>query len=84
MTQLELFEDYSARRGIARFGAVRALRYFIASWQARLALVRVVRDSRPPRYSEVPDYLRADLGLPPVDPAPWRSAVIILSYLRLK
>lgn len=84
MTQLELFEDRTHRRGMSRFGAVRALRYLIASWQARLALARVVRDSKPGRCDEVPDYLRRDLGLPDVDPAPWRSAAIILLYLRLK
>ena len=84
MTQLELFEDYSARRGMSRFGAVRALRYFIATWQARVALARVVRAGKPGRYDEVPDSLRRDLGLPEVDPAPWHNAAIILLFLRLK
>ena len=88
MTQLELFEDRTTRRGMSRFGAVRALRYLIAtlsaSWQARVALARVVRASKPGRYDDVPAYLRRDLGLPEVDPAPWRSIIIILAYLRLK
>ena len=84
MTQLELFEDRTLRRGMSRFGAVRALRYVIASWQARLALARVVRDSKPRRYDEVPAYLRRDLGLPEVDPAPWRSTITVLLLLRLK
>jgi hypothetical protein len=88
MTQLELFEDRTSRRGMSRFGAVRSLRYLIAtlsaSWQARAALARIVRDGKPGRYDEVPAYLRRDLGLPDVDPAPWRSTMIILLYLRLK
>ena len=88
MTQLELFEDRAyRRRGMSRFGAVRALRYLIAtlfaSWQARVALARLVR-SRQGRIEDVPAHLRRDIGLPDVDPAPWRSTMIILLYLRLK
>ena len=84
MTQLELFEDRTLRRGMSRFGAVRALRYVIASWQARLALARIVRDSKPGRYHDVPAYLRRDLGLPELDPAPWHPVLVALTVLRLK
>ena len=88
MTQLELFEEHAhRRRGMSRFGFVRSLRYLIAtlfaSWQARVALARLIR-SRQGRIEDVPAYLRRDLGLPDVDPAPWRSTMIILLYLRLK
>jgi hypothetical protein len=84
MTQLELFEDRTYRRGMSRFGFVRALRYWIASWQARTALARLVRDRSRYRIEDIPPHLRRDLGFPEPDPAPWRTTFIILVFLRLK
>jgi hypothetical protein len=38
----------------------------IAAWSARRQLARITRQYRARAIEEVPDYLRADIGLPPL------------------
>jgi hypothetical protein len=81
MTQLELFENYP-RRGFGRLGS--ALRFVIASWQARRAMARFARSRKAINLADIPDYIRRDIGLPDVEPAPLPTQLIALTALRLK
>lgn len=81
MTQLELFEHYP-RRGFGRVGS--ALRFMLASWQARRAMARIMRSRKAVNLADIPDYIRRDIGLPDVEPAAIPTQLIALTALRLK
>lgn len=83
MTLLDLSAGRTRHPGLAhRVG--RAVQWTIATLQARAALARIVRTQNSYRLDDIPPHLRRDLGLPELDPAPWRPNTIVIDLLRTK
>lgn len=87
MTLLSQSESRAKRRP-RRWRIVRHIEMLIAIFQARRALARIIRPKRMP-LSQIPPYLRRDLGLHDDDPMLPRiygtdSNLTILAYARLK
>lgn len=85
MTLLSEDESRSKRGRRKRSPTLRALQMLLAILKARSALRRITRPRRT-RLSDIPPYLRRDIGLPEVDNRfdAVGIDIAIMTYLRLK